>query len=53
MGMQFLFAAYAAVWVVLGFYLVRIFLRQGKLLRELERLRKEVKDSRSDKPKDS
>ena len=52
MGMQFLFAAYTAVWVVLGFYLVRIFLRQGKLLAELEQLRKEVRNLSSGKPQD-
>ena len=36
--------AYSVIWAVLGFYLIRIFIRQGKLLAELERLQKEVKE---------
>ena len=44
MGMEYLVAAYTVIWVVLGFYIIRIFLRQGKLLAELEYLRKEYKE---------
>ena len=53
MGMNYLVAAYAVIWAVLGFYIIRIFLRQGKLLAELERLQQEVKDLGLESSKDS
>ncbi len=51
--MNFLFAAYLMIWVVLCVFLVRIFRRQGKLLGELERLRDEIKKAGSESLTDS
>ena len=37
--MNYLFAAYAAIWIILGIYLFSIQSREKKLMQELEQLR--------------
>ena len=37
--MHYLFAAYAAIWVILALYLFSIHSRQKKLAQEIERLK--------------
>ncbi len=37
--MNYLFAAYAAIWVILALYLFSIHSRQRKLAQEIERLK--------------
>ncbi|MBP1600572.1 MAG: hypothetical protein H6Q06_723 [Acidobacteria bacterium] len=38
-AMHYLFAAYAAIWVILALYLFSIHSRQKKLAQEIERLK--------------
>jgi len=38
-AMKYLFAAYAAIWVILALYLFSIHSRQKKLAQEIERLK--------------
>jgi CcmD family protein len=38
--MNYLFAAYAAVWIILAIYIFSIHTRQKKLLEEVERLKR-------------
>ncbi|RMF82984.1 MAG: CcmD family protein [Nitrospirae bacterium] len=40
--LDFLFAGYAAVWVILFGYLGTMFSRQRRLMREIEELRREL-----------
>ena len=41
-GLRFLTAAYTAVWVILAAYLVLLSLRQRRLERQLDRLRRRL-----------
>jgi CcmD family protein len=41
-NLDFLFAGYAAFWVILFGYLAMIFSRQRRLIREIEELRREI-----------
>lgn len=40
--MHYLFAAYAAIWVILALYLFSIHSRQKKLAQEIERLKQAI-----------
>jgi len=40
--MSYLFAAYAAVWIILAAYLFSIHARKKKLRREIERLKRRL-----------
>jgi CcmD family protein len=44
MYLKYLFAAYAAIWIILAVYLFSIQTREKKLLRELESLRRLLED---------
>jgi CcmD family protein len=43
--MNYLFAAYAAIWIILALYLFSIHSREKKLRRELDSLRRQLEKS--------
>ncbi len=45
--MHYLFAAYAAIWIILAIYLFSIQAREKKLLTELENLRQLLENRRN------
>jgi CcmD family protein len=44
--MQYLFAAYLAIWIILSLYLFSLHSREKKLRDEVQRLRHLIEDSR-------
>jgi CcmD family protein len=45
--MNYLFAAYLAIWIILAFYLFSIHSRERKLREEVERLKRQLDKSGS------
>ena len=45
-NMNYLFAAYTAIWVILAVYLISIHSREKKLREEVRRLEKQIQDSK-------
>jgi len=43
--MNYLFAAYAAIWIILALYLFSIHSREKRLLQEIERLKRQLEGS--------
>jgi CcmD family protein len=44
--MNYLFAAYTAIWIILAVYLVSIHSREKKLREEVRRLEQQIRDSK-------
>ncbi len=44
--MNYLFAGFAVVWMVLFLFIIRIFNKQKQLSRELDAIRQELKESK-------
>jgi CcmD family protein len=45
-NMQYLFAAYMAIWIILSVYLFSLHSREKKLRKEIQRLKSMLKNSR-------